>query len=70
MPSSALIKMTSPGIVDPSPQGHAPPFETTADMKAVRLQFVLDQFKGATSEVAKNQTLGVKQLTRECMHEV
>src|ERR1700677_4757512 len=35
MPSSALMKITSPGRVDPSPQGHDPPFETTAAMQAV-----------------------------------
>src|ERR1700687_4930389 len=35
MPSSALMKITSPGSVDPSPHGHVPPFETTAEIKAV-----------------------------------
>src|SRR5713101_142377 len=35
MPSSALMKITSPGRVEPSPQGQLPPLETVSDMKAV-----------------------------------
>jgi hypothetical protein len=29
------MKMTSPAMVDPSPQGHTPPLDIVADMNAV-----------------------------------